>query len=60
MIEDARGNDTLATVALRWTLMWPEAMKKPIATGLSLVTLENFGTGSGDKAKWLILHDASM
>ena len=59
-IEDARSVGTLATVALRWTLTWPEAMKKPTASGLSLVTLENVGGGAGDAARWLILHDASM
>jgi hypothetical protein len=58
-IEDARSVGPLATVALRWTLTWPDAMQKPPATGLSLVTLENVD-GSGDTAHWLIRHDASM
>jgi ketosteroid isomerase-like protein len=52
--EDARGDERFAIVALRWTLVWPDAMKKPKATGLSLVTFEKIG------AKWQVVHDASM
>jgi|GEM_PF-1385881 len=58
VIEDARSVGALATVALRWTLTWPDSMQKPVATGLSLVTLENVGTS--DRPRWQILHDASM
>jgi hypothetical protein len=55
-IEDARGDDRYATVALRWTLTWPN---KPKATGLSLVVLESHGLPSAG-VRWLVVHDASM
>ena len=53
-ILDARSAPASVSVAMRWSLVWDAAQKKPPASGLSLIVWQRHPAG------WHLIQDASM
>lgn len=58
-IEDVRlsAGGSMASIAMRWTLVW---QGKDPATGLSLISLVRRSPSGGEGPTWQIVQDASM